>query len=56
MEISNYIVYLWLFPVVLQIILPLVTLCGWMVMKLPAILLGFMRPITHGVKKPVFAG
>ena len=38
MKISDYIVYLWMFPVVLQILLPLVILCGWMVTK-PLVLL-----------------
>ncbi len=51
MMISDYIVYLWMFPVVLQILLPLVILCGWMVTKPLVLLFGFREPKTsyeHG--------
>ena len=33
MNISEYIVYLWLLPVAVQIVLPLVILCGWAVYR-----------------------
>jgi len=43
--LQEYIVYLWLIPVVFQICLPLVMLGGWFVIKLlKAILL--RKPIT----------
>ena len=35
MNLSEYLVLLLFFPVILQIILPLAVLCGWMVIKLP---------------------
>ena len=35
----EYVVLLLFFPVVLQIVLPLMVLCGWMVLKLPLSLL-----------------
>ncbi len=54
MKISDYLVYLWILPVVLQIILPLVILCGWLVIKLPALLFGFKKPTTYR-GKPEFA-
>ncbi len=40
MNFGDYAVYLWLIPVVFQIFLPLVLLCGWMVIKLPFLLFG----------------
>jgi general stress protein CsbA len=33
----DYLILLLFFPVVLQIILPLMVLCGWVVIKLPAL-------------------
>lgn len=44
MNASDYIAYLWLIPVVLQIILPIIILCGWSLTKLPALLFGDSRP------------
>lgn len=35
MSASDVALYAWLFPVVVQIVLPLVVLLGWMVIKLP---------------------
>lgn len=35
MSLSEFLVLLLFFPVVLQIILPLMVLCGWTVIKLP---------------------
>ena len=46
MRPSEYLILLLFFPVVLQIILPLVVLCGWMVIKLPLMLLGRDDPTT----------
>lgn len=54
MNISDYLVYLWMLPVVLQIILPFVILCGWLVMKLPALLFGFKKPTKYKIE-PEFA-
>ena len=34
MNISDYIVYLWLLPVAVQIVLPLAILCGWSICRL----------------------
>ena len=53
MNISDFIVYLWLFPVVLQILLPLAVLCGWTVIKLPVLLIGNKRPAHKAA--PIFA-
>jgi len=44
MNISGYIVYLWMFPVIFQILLPMIILLGWMVNKLPALLFGLRKP------------
>ena len=40
MNPSDFAVYAWFFPVVFQIILPLVVLSGWLVLKLPSVLFG----------------
>ena len=40
MDPGEYLILLLFFPLVLQIILPMVVLCGWMVIKLPLSLLG----------------
>ena len=40
MHFSDYLVYLWLIPITLQILLPLVILCGWTIIKLPSLLFG----------------
>ena len=39
----DYLILLLFFPVVLQIILPLMVLCGWTVIKLPALFIIRMR-------------
>jgi len=39
----DYLILLLFFPVVLQIILPLTVLCGWAVIKLPALFILRMR-------------
>ena len=46
MGISDFAPYAWLFPVVVQIVIPLVVLLGWMVIKLPLSLFGRERPTT----------
>ena len=40
MNFGDYAVSLWLLPVAFQIVLPLIILCGWAVLKLPALLFG----------------
>lgn len=39
MNPADVALYAWLFPVVLQIVLPLLVLSGWLVLKLPLMLL-----------------
>lgn len=39
MNPADLALYAWLFPVVLQIVLPLLVLSGWLVLKLPLMLL-----------------
>lgn len=46
MKFSDYIVYLWMFPVVLHVVLPLLLLCAWMVIKPLVLLFGFKEPKT----------
>ena len=53
MNLADYVVFFWLLPVVLLIILPLLTLCGWGVAKLPKLLFGNTKPEIK--TKPVFA-
>jgi hypothetical protein len=43
---GEYLILLLFFPVVMQIIVPLMVLCGWMVIKLPLSLLGWDEPTT----------
>ena len=43
MSPSEFIVLLLFFPVILHIILPLMVLCGWTVIKLPALFIIRMR-------------
>ena len=43
-NLTDYVVFLWLFPVFLCIILPLLILCGWVVVKLPSLLFGKKTP------------
>jgi len=53
MSFTDFVVYAWLFPVALQILLPLVLFCGCTVMKLPALLFGFKKSTTKA--EPAFA-
>ena len=53
MSPSEYLILLLFFPVVLQIVLPLLVLCGWMVIKLPLSLLG--RDATTTLAKEALA-
>ena len=46
MGISDVVLYAWLYPVVIQIVLPLAVLFGWMVIKLPLSLLGREKSTT----------
>jgi hypothetical protein len=46
MGASDIALYAWLFPVIGQIVLPLVVLFGWMVIKLPLSLLGRDKSTT----------
>ncbi len=50
---ADFAPYVWLFPVVLQIVLPLVVLSGWLVLKLPLLLFGRRAAGTEDTK--VFA-
>ena len=42
MKRSNFITYLWLYPVILQVLLPFFMLCGWSVIKVPSLMLGHL--------------
>lgn len=53
MNLTDYVVFFWLLPVVLCIILPLLILCGWFVVKLPSLLFGIKKPRID--KEPIFA-
>lgn len=44
MKISEFVVYLWMVPLMLQILFPLVVLCAWVVIKIPVSLFGLLRP------------
>ncbi len=37
---SDYAVYFWMIPLVFQIVLPLIILCGWGLLKLPSLIFG----------------
>lgn len=54
MDVGDFALYAWLFPVVFQIVLPLAVFCGWTVIRIPLLLLG-----RHGTEetlgKEVFA-
>ena len=53
MHISDYLVYLWLIPVSLQIIVPLAILCGWTVLKLPLLFVSSKSSMSN--TEPDFA-
>jgi len=53
MNFGDFAVSLWLIPVAVQILLPLVILCGWMVFKIPFLLFG-AKPSMSNVE-PSFA-
>jgi len=53
MNFGDLAVSLWLIPVALQIFIPLVLLCGWMVIKIPYVLFGKKTP--EGNIEPSFA-
>ena len=53
MDFGDLAVSLWLIPVALQIFIPLALLCGWLVIKLPLLLLG--RKASVGNIEPSFA-
>lgn len=55
MKISDYIVYLWMFPVVLQVLLPLVLLGGWMVTKPLVLMFGSREPKASYESDPAYA-
>ena len=46
MDVGDFALYAWLLPVVVQIVLPLALFCGWLVIKLPLMLLGRDKPTT----------
>ena len=46
MGVSDFVVYVWLFPVAVQIVLPLIILVGSMVIKLPMSLLSREKTIN----------
>jgi hypothetical protein len=52
MKLSNFIASLWLFPVILQVLLPHFILCGWSVIKVPSLLLGHLDP-TIPAERPI---
>ena len=54
MDVGDFALYAWLFPVVVQIALPLAVLLGWMVIKLPLSLLGREKSTT--LAEQAFAG
>ena len=43
MHFSDYLVYLWLIPITLQILVPLAILCGWTIIELPLLSVWFKR-------------
>ena len=53
MNLTDYVVFFWLLPVVLCIIFPLLILCGWAVVKLPSLLFGRKKPRID--TEPLFA-
>ena len=53
MNFGDYTLYLWLFPVAFQILLPLVVLCGWTVFKIPSLLFGLLASKSN--VEPAFA-
>ncbi|MBT8360742.1 MAG: hypothetical protein HKP41_03440 [Desulfobacterales bacterium] len=53
MNLTDYVVFFWLLPVVLCIICPLLILCGYAVVKLPSLLFGGRKPRID--TEPLFA-
>lgn len=47
MDVSNFAFYVWLLPVVLQIVLPLTLFLGWAVIKMPMLVLGKSKSEIH---------
>ena len=52
MNPTDFAVYAWLSPVVIQIVLPMVVLSVWLVIKLPMLLLGKQSKIrdSEGIR------
>ena len=47
MDVGDFAFYVWLLPVVLQIVLPLTLFLGWVVIKMPMLVLGKAKSEIH---------
>lgn len=49
MDLGDYIAYLWLVPVLFQVVLPIVILFGWSVVKLLSFFVGVSKEGVNAV-------
>ena len=52
---ADFIVYLWIVPVLFQIIVPILVFCGYLLVKFPALVLGSKSPVFRSEPKMTLA-